>query len=181
MISDEILFVSVCIYDVWGMDDVTRLFANLDGRKFYTEMSLYYLKNPFDCCDQYTVWTVVHGIGWLQDYSAGLKQELIGWQAWAAGFDMIGVAGIQHPKLLCWISVTSDSDYNDVIMNATASQIASLTIVYSSDYSGADQRKHQSSASLAFLRGIHRWPVNSPHKWPVTRKMFPFDDVIMVW
>ena len=46
-------------------------------------------------------------------------------------------------------------------------------------YSDADQRKHQSSASLVFVRGIHRWPVNSPHKWPVTRKMFPFDDVIM--
>ena len=45
-------------------------------------------------------------------------------------------------------------------------------------YSGADQRKHQSSASLAFVRWIHRWAVNSPHKWPVTRKMFPFDDVI---
>ena len=44
--------------------------------------------------------------------------------------------------------------------------------------SGADQRKHQSSASLAFVRGIHRWPVNSPHKWPVTRGMFPFDDVV---
>ena len=43
----------------------------------------------------------------------------------------------------------------------------------------ADQRKHQSSASLAFVRGIHRWPVNSPHKGPVTQKMFPFDDVIM--
>ena len=43
----------------------------------------------------------------------------------------------------------------------------------------ANQRKHQSSASLAFVRGIHRSPVNSPHKWPVTRKMFPFDDVIM--
>ena len=69
--------------------------------------------------------------------------------------------------------------YNDVIMDAIASQITSLTIVYSTVYSGADQRKHQSSASLAFVRGIHRWPVNSPHKWPVTRKMFPFDDVIM--
>ena len=44
---------------------------------------------------------------------------------------------------------------------------------------GADQRKHQSSASLAFVRGIHRRPVNSPHKWPVTRKMLPFHDVIM--
>ena len=42
-----------------------------------------------------------------------------------------------------------------------------------------DQRKHLSSTSLAFVRGIHQWPVNSPHKWPVTRKMFPFDDVIM--
>ena len=64
-------------------------------------------------------------------------------------------------------------------MGTIASQITSLTIVYSSVYSGADQRKHQSSASLAFVRWIHRGPVNSPHKWPVTRKMFPFDDVIM--
>ena len=69
--------------------------------------------------------------------------------------------------------------YGDVIMNTMASQGISLNIVYSSVYSGADQRKHQSSASLAFVRGIHRGPVNSPHKWPVTRKMFPFNDVIM--
>ena len=71
--------------------------------------------------------------------------------------------------------------YSDVIMGATASQIISLTIVYSTVYSYADQRKNQSSASLTFVRGIHRGPVNSPHKWPVTRKMFPFDDVIMSW
>ena len=64
-------------------------------------------------------------------------------------------------------------------MGAMASQITSLTIVYSTVYSGADQKKLQSSASLAFVWGIHRRPVNSPHKWPVTRKMFPFDDVIM--
>ena len=69
--------------------------------------------------------------------------------------------------------------YNDVIMSAVASQITSLTIVYSVVYSGADQRKHQSSASLAFVWGIHRRPVHSPDKLPVTRKMFPFDDVIM--
>ena len=67
----------------------------------------------------------------------------------------------------------------DVIMNTIASQITSLTIVYLTVNSGIDQRKHQSSASLAFVRGIHRRPVNSPHKGPVTRKMFPFDDVIM--
>ena len=66
-------------------------------------------------------------------------------------------------------------------MGTIASQITSLTIVYSIVYSGADQRKHQSSASLTFVWGIHRGPVNSPHKWPVTRKMFPFDDVIMVY
>ena len=69
--------------------------------------------------------------------------------------------------------------YNDAIMGAIASLITSFTIVYSTVYSDADQRKHQSSASLAFVWGIHRGPVNSPHKWPVTRKMFPFDDVIM--
>ena len=69
--------------------------------------------------------------------------------------------------------------YDDVIMTTMASQITSLTIVYSTVYSGADQRKHQSSASLAFVLGIHRGPVNSPHKWSITRKMFPFDDVIM--
>ena len=69
--------------------------------------------------------------------------------------------------------------YNYVIMGAIASQITSLPIVYTTVYLGADQRKHQSSASLAFVRGIHRWPVNFPHKRPVTRKMFPFDDVIM--
>ena len=69
--------------------------------------------------------------------------------------------------------------YSDIITGAIPSQITSLTIVYSTVYSGADQRKHQSSTSLAFVRGIHRWPVKSPHIWPVTRKMFPFADVIM--
>ena len=63
----------------------------------------------------------------------------------------------------------------DVIINAMASEITSLTIVYSTVYSGLDQIKHESSASLALVR----WPVNSPHKGTVTRKMFPFDDVIM--
>ena len=69
--------------------------------------------------------------------------------------------------------------YTDVTMGSIASQITSLNIVYSAVYSGAYQRKHQSSALLAIVRGIHRGPVNSPHKWPVTQKMFPFDDVFM--
>ena len=50
-------------------------------------------------------------------------------------------------------------------------------IVYSTVCSGTDQRKHQSSASLALVRGIHRWLMNSPHKGPITRKMFPFDRI----
>ena len=65
-------------------------------------------------------------------------------------------------------------------MGTIASQITSLTIVYPTVYSDANQRKHQSPASLAFVRGIHRGPVNSPNKWPVTRKMLSFDDVIMM-
>ena len=69
--------------------------------------------------------------------------------------------------------------YSDVIVGAMASQITSLTVIYSTVYSRADQRKHQSFASLAYV--IHRWPVNSPHKWPVTRKMFPFHDAIMMY
>ena len=70
------------------------------------------------------------------------------------------------------------SHYNDVIMATIASQITSLTMVFATVYLDTDQRKDQSSASLAFLWGIHRRPVNSPHKWPVTRKMFPFVNVI---
>ena len=72
------------------------------------------------------------------------------------------------------------SHYCDVIMGTIASQITSLVVVYSTLYSGPDQRQHQGSVSLAFVRGIHRWPVNCPHKGPVTRKMFPFNDVIML-
>ena len=64
-------------------------------------------------------------------------------------------------------------------MGMMASHITSLAIVYSTIYTDADQRKHQKSASLAFAREIRRRPVNSPRQRPVTRKMFPFDDVIM--
>ena len=71
--------------------------------------------------------------------------------------------------------------YSDVIMSAMASQITGVLIVCLSVCSVADQRKLQSSMALAFVRRIHRWPVNSPDKGPVTRKMFPFDDVITKW
>ena len=60
-------------------------------------------------------------------------------------------------------------------MNAMASQITGVSIVFSTVRSGAHQRKMQSYVSLAFVMGIHRWLVDSPNKGPVTRKMFPFD------
>ena len=67
-------------------------------------------------------------------------------------------------------------------MSTMASQITGVSIVYSTVCSGADQRKHQSSASLAFVRGIHWWPMHFQHKGPATRKkMFPFDGVIMTY
>ena len=65
-------------------------------------------------------------------------------------------------RLLLLIIINLILLYSDIIVGPMASQITSLTIVYSTVYSGADHRKHQSSASLAFVRGIHRWPVNSP-------------------
>ena len=76
------------------------------------------------------------------------------------------------------LELLSKSHYSDVIMSTMMSQITSVSIVCWTICSGADQI-HKSSASLAFVRKIHRWPVDSPHKGPVTRKMFPIDDVIM--
>ena len=91
-----------------------------------------------------------------------------------------GLAGIlPHTCIAPTTHATGTRHYSDIIKSTVASQITSLSIVYSTVYSDADQRNHLSSASLAFVQGIHRGPVNSEHKWPVTRKMFPFDDVIM--
>ena len=67
--------------------------------------------------------------------------------------------------------------YSDVIMRVLASQISGVSIVY---WTVGRSTKTSKPHVTAFVRGIHRWPVNSRHKWPVTRKMFPFDDVIML-
>ena len=122
------------------------------------------------------VWLAIHIYTMLYQYTVGCHHN-------AFQHDMIFHTALLWP---CWLkqnikqSLKSQTPhYNDVIMGLRASQITSLTIVYSMVYSVADQRRHQSSASLAFVPGIHRWPVNSPHKWPVKQKMFPFDDIIM--
>ena len=82
----------------------------------------------------------------------------------------------QQPHFRCkaGMILLSVCHYSDVKMSTVASQIPGVSIVYSTVCSGADQRKHQSSASLAFVKGIHWWPVNSQHRGTVTRKMFPF-------
>ena len=72
-----------------------------------------------------------------------------------------------------------DIHYRGVIMSTMRAQITSLMLVYSTVYPGAGQRKHQSPALLAFVRGIHRWPGNFSCKGPVKRKIFQFDDVII--
>ena len=72
-------------------------------------------------------------------------------------------------------------DYSDVKMSVMVSKITSISIVHSTICLGANQRNHQSSTTLAFVRGIRQWPVNPLHKGPVMRKMFPFDYVIIIW
>ena len=73
-----------------------------------------------------------------------------------------------------WVHYNDDKIERDAVLYHRR-----LHIVCSTVGSGVDQRKHQSSASLALARGIYHWPMNSPHKRPVTRKLFPSDDVIM--
>ena len=71
--------------------------------------------------------------------------------------------------------------YIDVIMTTMASQITSLTVVYSTVYSDADKKKTPKPLVTGLCAGNSPGPVNSPHKGPVTRKMFQFDDVIMLF
>ena len=94
--------------------------------------------------------------------------------------DSLGLPTTTQRDVVSSAGITCKPHYNDVITGAMASQITGVSIVYSTVCSGADQRRHRSSASLAFVRGIHRWLVNSPHKGPVGWKMFPCDDVSMI-
>ena len=103
---------------------------------------------------------------------------------WNITYELIEQYSVCHPFTLCprafctWTQ-SSSQHYSDVIMVAMVSPITSLTIVYSTVYQGTDQRKHQNSSSLDFVRGYSPWPVNSPHKGSVTRKIFPFEGVII--
>ena len=70
--------------------------------------------------------------------------------------------------------ISAKYHYDDVTMTTIASQITSLTVVCSIVYSGVDQRKHQSSASLAFVRGIHR------DRW-IPRKRASYAENVSIW
>ena len=105
---------------------------------------------------------------------------------WMVACIMMQMLPSQIIQSRCCLSIrdlllTPQGHYSDMIMSGMVSQTTGVPIVYSIVCSGVDQRKHQSSASLAFVRGIHWWPVNSLHKGPVTWKMLPFDDVITRW
>ena len=114
---------------------------------------------------------VIHG--WLQGNPVWCKTWSVCRDISIVTWDQVSGGGVSrnHNRV--------EYHYCDVIMSTMASQVAGVSIVCSIVCSGTDQRKHQSSASPAFVRGTNWWPVNSPLKRPLTRKMFPFDDVIM--
>ena len=104
----------------------------------------------------------------------------------SAALNNIILSGYHHRCIRCFRRPKENkkhrkfpTHYSDVIMSVMVPQITGLSSVCSIVGWSADHRKQHSSSSLAFLRGIHRSAVNCPHKKPVTRKMFPFDDFIM--
>ena len=146
----------------------------------YFNLSVFdFVKNVY----HFVLWSRINGTNKSVPQISIFKIEML-----ERGHNFQIMSWLSHLRVLKHVSLTyfvviggekEMSHYSDVLMGTMAFQITSIMIVYSTVYSGADQRKHQSSASLAFVRGIHRLPVNFPHKGPVTRKMFPFDDVIM--
>ena len=192
------LHIDVCKTFQWrhnGLDSV----SNHQPHGF-DQLSAGYLWNPWKHCNERKLGDFDF---WASDYASHRCLQNITmtsyWARWrfkspASRFRPVECRlSLKSVKTLHWAKArwfwllskrlrftsTSAKHFNDVIMGSIASQITSLTVVYSIVYWVTDQRKHQSSASLAFVWGIHRGPVNSPHKWPVTRKMFPFDDIIM--
>ena len=124
----------------------------------------------------FSMWAVTHLISLANPLHF---IQIIIWQRLPCNYDAI-VCRKKAFALAFHDRYGSTVHYSDVIMSAMASQTTGVSILYTTVCSGVDQRKHQSSVSLAFVMGIHRSPANSPHKGPVTRKMLPFDDVIML-
>ena len=151
-------YVVVMTVNILATTMLTRL-----RQYFHINHSTYYMSR---------VATTGNTLGFLLTSSSSHSDNAVCW-SWFWWDLSIATARYAH------VNVNFAFHCYDVIMSAMASQITSPAIIYSSVYSGADQRKHQSSVSLGFVRGIRRWPVNSPHKGPVTRNFFPFDEAIM--
>ena len=83
------------------------------------------------------------------------------------------------PRLPGALDHYSAPHYSDVIMSAMACQITGALIAYSTGLFRCRLKKTSKLRVTGLMRGIHRWPVNSMHRRPVTRNIFPFDDVIV--
>ena len=113
------------------------------------------------------------------DFCQGLMVQSVWWQAKMSAKQL--QSSCKEARFPCgFLSCPAAITHITVTSCVMASHITGVSVVYSIIYSGSDQRKHQSSRSLVFVRGIHRWPVDSPHKGPITQKIFPFDDAIRV-
>ena len=118
----------------------------------------------------------------MPDLPKDLFQKVIYW-ARDSSFAKIKLAGMSNivgsGHIVAHIRYLECRHYSDVIISAMSSEIIGVSMLYPPACSAPDQRMYQSSASFAFVRVIHRCPVDSPHKGPITRKIIPLHDVIM--
>ena len=149
-----------------------------------------YIKKPFPWKCTCKFWLKFHSnliwaynqhlvdVGWFNVFVPNRHQENI-W-TWSHVYSPRHGIRVKSGDHSCMKVTTAFlSDYSNVIMSAMASEITGISIAYTTVCSGTDEKEYQSFTSLDFVRGIHWWHVNSLHKEPVTRKIFPFDDVIM--
>ena len=123
--------------------------------------------------------TLIQAITWCRQPIHHYQGQC--WPSSVMTYGIIWLQGVNSQYLHWWWPCDAmylAIHYNDIIMSVMVSPITSLKTVYSTVYSRTDQRKYQSSAPLAYVQGIHQWPMNSLHKGPVIGKMFPFDDIM---
>ena len=150
---DKIEYFTTCKYHFWVI-----LFWNGIHDKWNI---LDHLSNNINTCHR---WSILEISPFVRFVIA-----IVGWRCYQTS--NVCQSGTGRNSSWLGLSFFSVAHHSDVIMGAMASQITGVSIVYSTVCSAADQRKHQSFASLAFVRGIHRWTVNSPHKRPVTENI----------
>ena len=150
---------------------------------------MWYLLSATKCAYSNTLYAHIREIEFLQGnanmywvYWVWHHNRLIVWFVWMRTFCLlpktngyIAFCFALSNHVICFMVGWLNTHYRDVVMSAMASLITGVSIVYWTLYSGVHQRKYQSSASLAFVRGIHRRPVNSPHKGSLMQKTFLFD------